>query len=365
MKNLLLLMATLPMFLTPAYAQSTKPNTDSDLFNTEAVQMMQAKKRFRNFLSAAKLSGLADLVTGHEPITIFAPNDEAFAKLPSETVEYLLANPLELRKVLLYHVALKKHSVGEINEKKQIKTYHGKVIIVDRDAEEFILNNSAIRLSTLGHPGNIVVHEINEVLIPSEELPDNSFSRVEYVNLERYLGTWYQQGAYEVKFNKDCQGTMAKYSTRNGYIRVKNTCQLVNGKEKTATALARVKDKITNSRLKVSFVPFFRLFGLFAGDYQIIHLDENYTEAIVADADRETLFILTREREIDETKYNELVQIATEKGFRPELINRTPVFNVDGPTSPDDQTDDQTGDTKDDDIIITDPIPTNDDLIIK
>ncbi|WP_419172449.1 lipocalin family protein [Halobacteriovorax sp.] len=369
MKKLVLLLTVLPFFFNSATAKQTKRNSNTTLSKTETMTAMKHTRRFRNFISAAQLAGLDDLVNADEDITIFAPNDQAFAKLPPDTVEYLLANPLELRKVLMYHVGYGRLTKKDLRADKQVKTYNGRVILVDQDSEEFILNNLAIRLSTLkGFDKNIIVHEINEVLVPSEELPLNNFQTVEYVNLEQYLGTWYQQGAYDAFFNLRCKGTKAQYKFKHNRVRVKNSCQLANGEEKVDKAYAKVADKISNAKLKVSFVPLLGYFGVGAGDYQIIHLDENYTEAIVGDRDRNTLFILTRDREIDETKYEELVQIAVENGFRPEYINRTPVYEIEEPTEPTepsepteptDPTDDQDQTDQDqtdqDDELIMDP----------
>ncbi|MFG1593826.1 lipocalin family protein [Halobacteriovorax sp. CON-3] len=332
MKKVLIFLAALPFFFNTALAER-KSGDETKLSTTETVGAMKHTRRFRNFLSAARIAGLDDIVTIDHPITIFAPNDAAFAKLPPETVEYLLANPLELRKLLLYHIGYGRHDKSDLRQKKEVKTFHGRVILVDQDSEEFILNSSTLRLGTLKkHDRNIIVHEINEVLMPSEELPANNFQTVEYVDLSRYLGTWYQQGAYDAFFNLRCQGTKAEYTLKHHRIRVKNSCQLVNGKEKVDKAYAKVVDEISNAKLKVSFVPLLGYFGVGGGDYQIIHLDEEYTEAIVADRNRNTLFILTREREIEESKYEELVQIAVDQGFRPEYIKRTPVYEVVEPT---------------------------------
>ncbi|MFG1501375.1 lipocalin family protein [Halobacteriovorax sp. XZX-3] len=369
MKKVLIFLATLPFFFNTALAER-KSGEEVKLSTTETVGAMKHTKRFRNFLSAAKIAGLDDIVTIDHPITIFAPNDAAFAKLPPETVEYLLANPLELRKLLLYHIGYGRHEKSDLRQKKEVKTFHGRVILVDQDSEEFILNSSTLRLGTLKkHDRNIIVHEINEVLLPSEELPANNFQTVEYVDLSRYLGTWYQQGAYDAFFNLRCQGTKAEYKLKHNRIRVKNSCQLVNGEEKVDKAYAKVVDKISNAKLKVSFVPLLGYFGVGAGDYQIIHLDEEYTEAIVADRNRNTLFILTRDREIAESKYEELVQIAVNQGFRPEYIKRTPVYEVVEPaepteptvepTEPNDHTDGDNHDgDHDGDIVITDPVET-------
>ena len=59
---------------------------------------------FNTLVAAVQAADLADTLAGEGPYTVFAPTDEAFAKLPEGTVEELLANPDQLREILLYHV---------------------------------------------------------------------------------------------------------------------------------------------------------------------------------------------------------------------------------------------------------------------
>ncbi|MDD0854223.1 lipocalin family protein [Halobacteriovorax sp. GB3] len=146
---------------------------------------------------------------------------------------------------------------------------------------------------------------------------------VPYVNLKDYLGTWYEIARFRThSFQKGCLQTKAEYSLKGHFIHVKNTCVKEDGKVNVAKALATVKDKQTNAKLKVSFVPILNLFGLFAGDYWILEVNED-EYSLVGTPDRKYLWILSRSKELDEKIYQNLVARAKELGFDTSLIDRT------------------------------------------
>lgn len=112
------------------------------------------------------------------------------------------------------------------------------------------------------------------------------------VDLERYLGRWYELARYENRFEKDCEGVTATYSKRaGGGINVVNTCQKneVGGPAKTANGRAKVVEGSQNAKLKVTF------FWPFFGDYWVLDRDEAYSWAIVGEPSGKYLWILTRE----------------------------------------------------------------------
>lgn len=120
------------------------------------------------------------------------------------------------------------------------------------------------------------------------------------VDINRYLGKWYEISAIELWFERNCYGVTANYSLLDdGKIRVLNTCRKgsLDGKEKIAKGKARVVDSASNSKLKVSF------FWPFEGDYWIIELGENYEYSVVGSPDRESLWILSRTPTMDPTVY--------------------------------------------------------------
>ncbi|MEM7158851.1 MAG: lipocalin family protein [Myxococcota bacterium] len=119
---------------------------------------------------------------------------------------------------------------------------------------------------------------------------------VSSVDLERYVGTWYEIASYPQRFQKDCTGTTATYAAKpNGQIDVLNRCRKgsLEGPLDEAQGRARVVDEKTRAKLEVSF------FGPFWGDYWIIDLDEDYRYAVVGHPGRDYLWILSREPQLD------------------------------------------------------------------
>ena len=117
------------------------------------------------------------------------------------------------------------------------------------------------------------------------------------VDLDRYLGRWYEIARLENGFEKNCEGVTADYSRRDDdLIRVVNTCRVgaPDGKARVADGKARVVDPASNARLEVSF------FGPFWGDYWILDLTEDYSRSIVGEPSGRYLWILARTPVISE-----------------------------------------------------------------
>lgn len=150
---------------------------------------------------------------------------------------------------------------------------------------------------------------------------------VNHVNLTDYLGTWYEIARfYDHSFQKDCEQTKADYSIQGKFIKVENTCITKAGEEKVAKALATVKDEETNAKLKVSFVPFFNRFGLFAGDYWILDVNES-SYSLVGSPDRKYLWVLSRTPELDEKIYEDLKEKALIQGYDLQKLRKTKRWN--------------------------------------
>ena len=114
---------------------------------------------------------------------------------------------------------------------------------------------------------------------------------VEHVDLQRYLGTWYEIASFPQRFQRGCTATTATYAMRaDGQIDVLNRCRKgsLDGPEKSAHGIARVVDRSTNAKLKVSF------FRPFWGDYWIVDLAGDYSYAVVGHPSRDYLWILSR-----------------------------------------------------------------------
>lgn len=135
---------------------------------------------------------------------------------------------------------------------------------------------------------------------------------VPHVDLERYLGKWYEIARYPNRFQEGCQATTATYTLRDdGDITVLNACREggPDGREKSAEGKAWVVDEQTRAKLKVRF------FWPFSGDYWIIDLGSEYEYAVVGDPDLEYLWILAREPRLDQAVIDGILERAEAQGY--------------------------------------------------
>lgn len=140
------------------------------------------------------------------------------------------------------------------------------------------------------------------------------------VDLQRYLGTWYEIATIPQRFQKGCVGVTAHYALRpDGDIDVVNVCrrETLDGKESSIRGKAWIVDKTTNAKLKVRF------FWPFTGAYWIIELDKDYQWAVVGHPDRTYYWILSRTPQMDPALYDELIRRAAAKGYDTGKIKKT------------------------------------------
>lgn len=145
---------------------------------------------------------------------------------------------------------------------------------------------------------------------------------VDTVDLERYLGRWYEIARYQSGFEKDILGATAEYSLRDdGRVQVVNSGfkKSLDGPYKGVKAVAWVPDPAVPAALKVKF------FNLFTSDYMIIGLDEeDYQWAVVGNNSRDFLWFLSRTHDIDEELYTTMEKIARDEGFDTTTLFRVP-----------------------------------------
>jgi len=149
---------------------------------------------------------------------------------------------------------------------------------------------------------------------------DKPLRTVTSVDLDRYLGRWYEIASYPAWFQKNCTATTADYSLReDGLIKVINSCRKgsPDGKLKQAIGKARVADSATNAKLKVSF------FWPFWGPYWIIDLDPDYRWAVVGVPSRKYLWILSRSPQMDDATYQGIVDRLRDQGYDPARLIKT------------------------------------------
>lgn len=146
----------------------------------------------------------------------------------------------------------------------------------------------------------------------------DSLEVVAQVDLQRYLGKWYEIAHLPFRFENDCTDITATYSlSEDGKISVLNEC-LKEGKLKQAKGKAKVVDKSTGAKLKVTF------FWPFSADYWIIDLGKNYDHAVVGTPNRKYLWILNRTPQMDDALFSQLVESAKSKGFDVNKLIKTP-----------------------------------------
>lgn len=119
---------------------------------------------------------------------------------------------------------------------------------------------------------------------------------VDYVDLNQYVGKWYEIASVPAWFQKKCvKNTTAEYRALDfDRIDVINSCEKADGTTNVGNGIAHVVNTETQAELKVSFVPFFSFFGWFAGQYKILALGDKYEYSVVGDDTRGFGWILSR-----------------------------------------------------------------------
>jgi uncharacterized protein YegP (UPF0339 family) len=137
------------------------------------VDIADATNSFKTLVAAVKAAGLEETLKGPGPFTFFAPDDEAFAKLPQGTVEALLKDVPKLKAILMYHVVAGKLTVDEIGHMQTIKTLQGQEVRVDAAHWHYHINpkiNDAYITSKDVVTDNGIIHVLTRVLMPNMEL---------------------------------------------------------------------------------------------------------------------------------------------------------------------------------------------------
>jgi len=137
------------------------------------------------------------------------------------------------------------------------------------------------------------------------------------LDVNKYSGKWYEIARLPNSFEKGLECVTANYTLlENGKIEVLNQGHSIDDHSKieTAKGKAHVPDIKQPAKLKVTF------FWPFYGDYWVIELDENYQFVLVGEPARKYLWILSRTPYLDESIYNQLVNIAKEEGFATEKL---------------------------------------------
>ncbi|MBD0388968.1 MAG: fasciclin domain-containing protein [Nostoc sp. C3-bin3] len=120
---------------------------------------------FNTLVAAIQAAGLVDTLKGPGPFTVFAPTDEAFNKLPAGTVDSLLQDIPQLKKILTYHVVSGKVLAADVVKLKTATTVEGSDVKID--ASNGVKINDATVAAADVDADNGVIHVIDTVLIPA------------------------------------------------------------------------------------------------------------------------------------------------------------------------------------------------------
>ncbi|MGI9430442.1 MAG: fasciclin domain-containing protein [Bythopirellula sp.] len=133
----------------------------------DLVATASSAESFKTLVAAAQAAGLVETLQGEGPFTIFAPTDDAFAKLPAGTVENLLKpeNKDQLISILTYHVVPGRVYAGDIAKLSQADTVNGKPVTVAVNEHQVRINGATV-VSTDIDATNGVIHVIDRVLLP-------------------------------------------------------------------------------------------------------------------------------------------------------------------------------------------------------
>jgi uncharacterized surface protein with fasciclin (FAS1) repeats len=133
-------------------------------FGADVVVTALADGTLKTFVRAVQAAGLTDTLKGAGPFTIFAPTDQAFAKLPPGTLDALLKDKVKLAQVLTYHIVPGKTLVTEFKP-GNLKTVQGDMLRLTSDNGKVTVNNANVIQSDIA-ADNGVIHAIDTVLMP-------------------------------------------------------------------------------------------------------------------------------------------------------------------------------------------------------
>lgn len=158
-KRMVAVVAVLAFLAIPANAIAASAPTKN------IVETAAGSKQFSTLVSLVKKAGLVKTLSGTQKLTVFAPTNAAFAKVPKKTLDELLANKQLLKKVLLYHVLAGEVPASKVTTTKSAKTVEGASVAFSVKGKSAYVNDAKVITADIGC-SNGIVHAINRVLIP-------------------------------------------------------------------------------------------------------------------------------------------------------------------------------------------------------
>lgn len=161
--------ASVLTFVLASLTLSTAAHADHHGMKKDIVDVAAANGSFSTLVAAVKAAGLVDTLKGEGPFTVFAPTDEAFAKLPAGTVENLLKaeNKDKLVAILTYHVVSGKVMAADVVTLTSAATVQGQSVNVATNNGAVMINDATVVKADV-NATNGVIHVIDTVLLPKE-----------------------------------------------------------------------------------------------------------------------------------------------------------------------------------------------------
>lgn len=164
MKNSMRLFLVIAVLFASAFTPKNQPVRPVD---ADIVDLAVQTEFLSTLVAAVKAGDLVDVLKGEGPFTVFAPTNEAFAKLPAGTLEDLLKpeNKAKLVEILTYHVVPGKVMSSELKDGMKAKTAQGSEVTISLTGGKAMVNNATVTTADI-EASNGVVHVIDTVILP-------------------------------------------------------------------------------------------------------------------------------------------------------------------------------------------------------
>jgi uncharacterized surface protein with fasciclin (FAS1) repeats len=156
LNKMLVAAAALAVVVAPSAVQA---GNQKDIVDTAV-----AAGSFKTLATALQAAGLVDTLKGPGPFTVFAPTDEAFAKIPKADLDALIADKAKLTRVLTYHVVAGKVMASDVVKLKEVKTVEGQMATIDTSSGVRIDGAKVVTADV--EASNGVIHVIDAVILP-------------------------------------------------------------------------------------------------------------------------------------------------------------------------------------------------------
>ena len=148
-------------------AETTTPAAEPEAQPATIVDIAVGDGRFQTLVAALQAAGLVETLQGEGPFTVFAPTDNAFAKLPEGTVDALLQDVPALTDILLYHVVSGNVKATDVVKLDMATTVQGEAVSITVDGDTVRINDAQVIITDIA-AANGVIHVIDTVLVPPQ-----------------------------------------------------------------------------------------------------------------------------------------------------------------------------------------------------